>query len=85
MFQRYEVSVARSSSPGLARILQLVRLGDLWYPGPGYVLTVQLQDMREIGRLLPVGSEIGEMSELISPSAGRDWSTPSQRSGPRSY
>ena len=60
MFQRHEVSVAASSpsSTGLAGILWLVvRQGHLGYPGPGNVLTVLLQDMREIGRFLPVGSE----------------------------
>ena len=64
MFQRYEVSVPRSSSssPGLARVLW--RLGDLRYPGPRDVLTVELQDVREIAGLLPVGSEIGEINQV---------------------
>ena len=57
LFQRYEVSVAAPCpSPALPRLVPrlLGRWGDRGYPGPGDVLAVQLQDMREIGGLFPV-------------------------------
>ena len=59
LFQRYEVSVATATSPALTRLPPrlLVSFGHLGEPGPGDVLAVLLQNMGEIGRLFPVGSE----------------------------